>query len=147
MSINKVLILGNVGHDPDVRTLEGDRKVANISVATTDRYTDRNGDRKENTEWHRVSVFGKTADFVENYVKKGSVVFVEGRLRTRTYTDKSGTERSVTEVVSEQVQLIGGNKGLGRQDEVSERPARKPATRQAPAPVEDLPVDTDGLPF
>ena len=146
MSLNRVFLIGNVGQDPDVKSLDADRKVASISVATTKRYTDRSGDRKEQTEWYRVVVYGKTADFVEKYVKKGSQVFVEGELRTRSYTDKSGTDRQITEVIAEQVQNIGGI-SQERQDEPAARPSRKPASRPAPSPVEDLPVDTDGLPF
>lgn len=135
MSLNKVMLLGNVGQDPNVRTLK-DGIIASISLATSERYKDRNGDTKENTEWHSVQVFGKTAEFVQNYVNKGDQLFVEGKIRTRKYTDKNGVERTVTEVVAENVQRIANK---------LEQPKRVKQVR----PVEDLPVDdeTDGLPF
>lgn len=147
MSLNKVMLIGRVGQEPDVRTLDADRKVASISVATTKRYIDRSGERKEQTEWHRVSIFGKSVDFVENYVKKGAQVYVEGELRTRSYTDKNGQEKSITEIIADQVQLLSPIEK--KNDDAIAPRASSPAaaSKPAPAPVDDFPGDTDGLPF
>ena len=110
MSINRVFILGNAGRDPEVRRLEGGNVVAGFSVATTEYYKDKSGTTVERTEWHSVAVWGKTAEFVEKYVSKGSQVFVEGKLRSRKYTDKSGQERVVVEIMADNVQLVGNKK-------------------------------------
>lgn len=149
MSLNKVMLIGRVGQEPDVRTfLEGDRKVANLSLATSKRYTDRSGERREQTEWHRVSVFGRQAEFVENYVKKGAQVYVEGELRTRSYTDKNGQEKSITEVMAEQVQLLSQIEKES-DDAPAPRSARPATSRPDPAPAqaEDFQSGTDDLPF
>ena len=146
MSLNKVMLIGNVGQDPNVRTLENG-KVASISLATSERYKDRNGEQKEVTEWHNVQVWGKTAEFVENYVHKGDQLFVEGQIRSRKYTDRDGVERSVTEIRADNVQRIGGQ----RRDDANPQPTRqssRPAPRQqAPAPAPETENFTDDLPF
>lgn len=146
MSLNKVMLIGNVGQDPNVRTLENG-KVASISFATSERYKDRNGEQKEVTEWHNVQVWGKTAEFVENYVHKGDQLFVEGQIRSRKYTDRDGVERSVTEIRADNVQRIGGQ----RRDDANPQPSRqtgRPAPRQqAPAPAPEPENFQDDLPF
>ena len=147
MALNKVLLIGNVGADPDVRYLDNNGKVANFRLATTERYKDRNGELKENTEWHALCVFGKPADFVENYVKKGAQLFVEGRLRTRLYTDKSGVEKSVTEIVVDNVQLLGSrqpNKDAVSQQKMQAAKEAPETPGSAPAVVDE---PTDDLPF
>lgn len=106
MAYNKVIIMGNVGADPEVRTLQGGGKVASLRVATTEKYKDRDGSVKEVTEWHNVVVWNKPAEFVEQNIKKGSLVFVEGKLTTRQWVDQSGTKRYVTEIKSESIQHI-----------------------------------------
>lgn len=105
-SLNVAHLIWNVGEDPAVRYTENS-KVARIRLAITERFKDRNGDQKEATEWLDVSAFGKTADFVENYVKKGALLFVEGKIRTRVYKDKNGIERTAFGVVADTVQLLG----------------------------------------
>jgi single-strand DNA-binding protein len=108
-SVNKVIIVGNVGRDPETRRLPSGDAVTNISIATTDRYRDKqSGEMRENTEWHRVAFFGKVAEVAEKYLKKGSQVYVEGRLRTRKWTDQSGQEKYSTEIVAETMQMLGG---------------------------------------
>ena len=110
--VNKVIILGNLGRDPDLRYTQGGSAVASLSVATTRKWTDKgSGERKEETEWHRVSVFGKSAEHCGNYLTKGRQVYVEGRLRTRSY-DKDGQKHYTTEIVADTVQFLGG-KGEG----------------------------------
>lgn len=108
-SVNKAIIVGNVGKDPEVRYMPSGDAVANLSVATTDKYKDKQtGDMKENTEWHRISFFGKLAEIAGQYLKKGSQVYIEGRLRTRKWTDASGVEKYSTEIVAETMQMLGG---------------------------------------
>ena len=99
-SMNKVILVGNLGRDPEIRHTNSGQKIANLSVATSDTWKDKNGERQERTEWHRVVVFNSNlADFTERYLKKGSKVYVEGALQTRKYTDPSGVDKYTTEVV------------------------------------------------
>lgn len=108
-SVNKVIIVGNMGKDPEVNFSAGGDAVVNVSVATSLKWKDKaTGELKEETEWHRVVCFGKTAEVVGEYGKKGRSVYVEGRLRTRKWTDKEGTERYTTEIVANSVQFVGG---------------------------------------
>lgn len=106
-SYNKITIIGNLGRDPEVRSISADRKVADFSVAVTDAYTDKSGQRQEKTEWFRVSFWNQKADVVEKYLKKGSQVYVEGRLSVRTYTDKDGKDRYSLEVLGQDLTLLG----------------------------------------
>lgn len=114
MSLNKVMLIGNVGKDPEVRYLESNPaqqgpapKVASFPLATSERYKDRNGNLQENTEWHNVVVWRGLADTVEKFVKKGTQLYVEGKLKTRSWTDQSGAKRYTTEVVADVIQLLG----------------------------------------
>lgn len=108
-SVNKVILVGNLGADPETRYLPSGDAVANIRLATTDRYKDKSsGEMKEMTEWHRVSFFGRLAEIVNEYLKKGASVYVEGRIRTRKWTDQAGQERYSTEIVADQMQMLGG---------------------------------------
>ena len=112
MSLNKVMLIGNVGQDPEVRYLDNSQaKVARLRLATTERYTDRNGEVRENTEWHTVTCWRRLADLVEKYVRKGSQIYVEGRLQTREWTDNSGAKRFATEVSADNLQLLGKRDG------------------------------------
>lgn len=113
-SVNKVILVGNLGADPETRYLPSGDAVANIRLATTDRYKDKaSGEFKELTEWHRVAFFGRLAEIVNEYLKKGSSVYIEGRIRTRKWTDQSGQERYSTEIVADQMQMLGGRGGTG----------------------------------
>jgi single-strand DNA-binding protein len=113
-SVNKVILVGNLGADPEVRYLPSGDAVANIRLATTDRYKDKqSGEFKEMTEWHRVSFFGRLAEIVSEYLKKGSSVYIEGRIRTRKYQAQDGTDRYSTEIVADQMQMLGGRGGAG----------------------------------
>ncbi len=103
---NRVQLIGHVGQDPEVKTLEGGRKVANITVATNDRYTNDKGEKVEQTEWHRLTAWGKTAELIEKYVTKGKEVAVEGKLTHRSYDDKNGEKRYITEVLISDLQLL-----------------------------------------
>ena len=132
-SVNKVIILGNVGQDPEIR--EGNFTVAALSIATTRKWRDKAGEAQSETEWHRVSAFGRLAEIISQYVRKGDPIYIEGRLRTRKYEDKQGVERWVTEIIADQLQLL-------RQKDSDEKPAQaKPAAqRRAPEPAYDSDV-------
>jgi single-strand DNA-binding protein len=141
-SVNKVIIVGNLGRDPEIRYMPSGDAIANIAVATSFKSKDRNtGEQKETTEWHRISFFGRLAEIVGQYLKKGSSVYVEGRLQTRKYTDKDGVEKYATDIVAEQMQMLGGRQGMGgdAMDDgpgsyENSRPAPAPRQQQAPAP-------------
>jgi single-strand DNA-binding protein len=107
-SVNKVIIVGNLGRDPEIRYMPSGDAIANIAVATSFKSKDRNtGEQKELTEWHRISFFGRLAEIVGQYLKKGSSIYVEGRLQTRKYTDKDGVERYATDIIAEAMQMLG----------------------------------------
>ena len=170
--INKVILIGNVGQDPEIRytgDVNNGTKVATFRVATTERYCDRSGNLQEHTEWHSIVVWRNTADVVEKYVKKGTQVYIEGRLRSRSWDDQNGNKRYVTEIVADTLQLLGrrpeGQQQGGyqqpqpyqqpgvqqqptyQQPGVQQQPTYQPPVQQAqPKPaVDDLPEDD--LPF
>jgi single-strand DNA-binding protein len=142
--INKVILVGNVGQDPEVR-YTGDAsngaKVATIRLATSERYRDRNGNLQEHTEWHSVVVWRNTADVVEKYVRKGSQLYIEGKLRTRSWEDQTGNKRYVTEIMADTLQLLGrkqdNQQGYGQQGGYQQGGYQQPAQpQQAYAPVQ-----------
>ena len=110
-SVNKVILIGNLGKDPEVRYLPSGDAVANISIATTETWKDKGGEKQEKTEWHRVSMFSKLAEIAGEYLKKGSQVYIEGRLETRKWTDKEGHERYTTEIRADRMQMLGSRSG------------------------------------
>ena len=144
-SVNKVILVGNCGRDPEIRYLPSGSAVANVTVATSSRRKDRNsGEMIEDTQWHRVTFFERLAEIVGEYVKKGSPIYVEGRLRYSTYMDKTtGVEKNSVEIVATEMQLLGGREGRGGGDEGGggggySRPAAAPRqapSRPAPAPA------------
>lgn len=107
MSLNKVLLIGNVGKDPEVRHLQGGASVATITLATSERYKDRSGESREITEWHTVIAWRQLADLAENFIRKGSQIYVEGRIRSRSWDDQNGQKRYVTEIQADSIQLLG----------------------------------------
>lgn len=110
-SVNKVILVGNLGKDPDSRYLPDGGAVCNFSVATTDKWKDKSGEPQERTEWHRVATFAKLAEICGEYLKKGSQVYIEGRLQTRKWTDKEGHDRYTTEIVADRMQMLGSRGG------------------------------------
>ena len=108
MSVNKVILVGRLGADPELRASQSGIQVANLSLATNHVSYDKDGGKNESTEWHRVVFFGRQAEVCEQYLRKGSQVYVEGRIQTRKYTDKDGIERYLTEVIGERLQMLGG---------------------------------------
>ncbi|MCM8594207.1 single-stranded DNA-binding protein [Accumulibacter sp.] len=113
-SVNKVILVGNLGADPETRYLSSGDAVCNIRIATTDRIRDKNsGEYRENTEWHRIVFFGKLAETAGQYLKKGRQVYVEGRIRTNKWQDKDGNERYTTEIIANDMKMLGSREGLG----------------------------------
>ena len=111
MAINKVILIGNLGKDPEVRYSPSGQAVCNLSIATSESWTDKNGQKQEKTEWHRVVVFSKLAELCAQYLQKGRQAYIEGKLQTRSWQDKDGQTRYTTEVVAQSVQFLGGNAG------------------------------------
>jgi single-strand DNA-binding protein len=111
--VNKVILVGNLGKDPEVRHLEDGNSVANFTLATNEYYKDKQGARVERTEWHNISAWRGLAELAEKYLKKGSQVYVEGKLRTRQYQDKDQQTRYITEIIAEEISLLGGRPGGG----------------------------------
>ena len=157
--INKAILIGNVGQDPEIRytgDVNNGTKVATFRLATTERYRDRNGNLQEHTEWHNIVVWRNTADVVEKYVKKGTQVYVEGRIRTRSWDDQTGAKRYTTEIVADTLQLLGrksdgqsqqgGYQQPGYQQPAAQQPAyQQPAAPQAQPMTAEQP--DDDLPF
>lgn len=113
-SVNKAIIVGNLGRDPEIRYMPNGDAVTNIAVATTESWKDKNsGEKKEITEWHRITFYRKLAEIAGQYLKKGSSVYIEGRLQTRKWTDKDGVERYTTEIIADSMQMLGGRPGAG----------------------------------
>lgn len=140
MSVNKAIILGNCGKDPEVRMV-GENKVASFSVATTEKYKDRQTDEwKENTEWHNIVCWRNTAEIAEKYIKKGTQLYVEGKLRTRSWDDQNGNKRYVTEIVADTIQL------LGKKENGDSAPAPQQRVQTTPLPPVGEDDDLD-LPF
>ena len=161
------MLIGNVGRDPEVRYLEGNAKVATFTLATSERFKDRNGELRENTEWHNIVAWRANADVAEKFIHKGTQIYVEGRLRTRSYTDQAGVKKFTTEIQADTIQLLGRRPdaegapqqgGYPSQGGYQQRPAQpqgysapQPQSYAAPqqpaysAPVDDVPGDD--LPF
>ena len=158
--INKVFLVGHLGQDPEIKYMPSGGAVANVSVATSDQWKDKqSGEMKDRTEWHRVVFFNRLAEIVGEYLKKGSQVYIEGRLQTRKWEDKNGVERYTTEIVASEMQMLGGRgQGDGGQQGGQGHQAggysggqqspqqQRPAAQQAPMPADDDDFDSD-IPF
>ena len=144
--VNKVILIGNIGRDPEVRSLSSGAQVTSTSIATNESWKDKqSGERKERTEWHNVVFFGKLAAIAGEYLKKGAMVYVEGSLRTRKWQDKEGHDRYSTEIVVQQMQMLGGRGGAQNQ---SQPTGASGASASVPAPETAAPTDyDDDLPF
>ena len=165
MSLNKAMLIGNVGRDPEVRYLDGNSgnaKVATFTLATTERYRDRNGETRENTEWHNIVAWRNTADVVERFVKKGTQLYIEGRIRTRSWDDQTGNKRYTTEIIADTLQLLGKKADSPaaaqpsgyqpQQPSYQAQPqtpsyAPQPAARPAAQPAPEADIPDDDLPF
>ncbi|RPI47990.1 MAG: single-stranded DNA-binding protein [Betaproteobacteria bacterium] len=134
-SVNKVILIGNLGRDPETRYMPNGEAVTNITLATTESWKDRStGDRQEKTEWHRVTFYRRLAEIAGEYLKKGSQVYVEGRLETRKWTDKEGKDRYTTEIIATEMKMLGSRAGAGAPSyDASDEGASRPAARTAPS--------------
>lgn len=141
--LNKVILIGRLGRDPETRFMANGEAVCNFSVATSEKYTDRNGQRQDATEWHEVTMFRKLAEIAGQYLTKGSQVYIEGKIKSRKYTDKNGVERTAYDIIANEMKMLGGGNDSGQQNAQHTPPA--PPSRQAPAapaqPVDDIDDD------
>jgi single-strand DNA-binding protein len=153
-SVNKVILVGNLGRDPETRYTTSGEAVTNVSIATTDTWKDKSGEKQERTEWHRVAFFGKLAEIAGEYLKKGSQVYVEGRLQTRKWQDKDGQDKYTTEIVADRMQMLGSRAGAAsgggepperdRGADAGSAAAKKGGAAPAKKNVDDL---DDDIPF
>jgi single-strand DNA-binding protein len=150
-SVNKVILVGNLGRDPETRYTTGGDAVTNIRVATTDTWKDKNGEKQERTEWHTVVFFGRQAEIAGEYLKKGRQVYVEGRLQTRKWQDKEGQDRYTTEIVADRMQMLGNREGSGAPaPEMAERNATaepRTAAKAGAAAKKNVDDLDDDIPF
>jgi single-strand DNA-binding protein len=144
--VNKAIIVGNLGRDPEVRYSASGAPIANVNVATTDSWKDKQtGENNERTEWHRVVFFGRLAEIAQEYLKKGSQVYIEGRLQTRKWQDQSGQDRYTTEIVASDMQMLGGRAGAPAEDYSSAPEPKEHAARSGGGmPTSDF---DDDIPF
>ena len=149
-SVNKVILVGNLGRDPEVRYMANGEAVCNFSIATTDSWKDKNGEKQERTEWHNIVMYRRLAEIAGEYLKKGAPVYLEGKLQTRKWQDKDGKDRYTTEILADQMQMLGGRGEGGGQSGGGQAPSQRqqaPAQRQAaPAPSGGN-VPDDDIPF
>ncbi|MGY8813952.1 MAG: single-stranded DNA-binding protein [Gammaproteobacteria bacterium] len=151
--INKVILVGNLGNDPDVRYTAGGAAVSNISIATSETWKDKeSGEKQEKTEWHRVVFFGRLAEIVAEYLKKGSQVYIEGRLQTRKWQDKEGADRYTTEIVANEMQMLGSRGSSGNFDsapppDMSSPTSSSSASNSSPSRKADDNFVDDDIPF
>nr|DAK26335.1 MAG TPA: Single strand binding protein [Caudoviricetes sp.] len=128
--LNKVILIGRLGRDPETRFMPNGEAVCNFSVATSEKYTDKNGQRQEATEWHNVTMCRKLAEIAGQYLKQGSQVYIEGKIKSRKYTDKNGVERTAYDIIANELKMLGGN---------TQTPAQKPQPAQAQEDIDDVP--------
>ena len=145
--LNKVILIGRLGRDPEVRQMPNGESVCNFSIATSETWNDRQtGQKTERTEWHNITLYRRTAEVAGQYLKKGSLVYIEGRIQSRKYTGKDGIERTAYEIIGSEMKMLGGGNDSGQQNAQHTPPA--PPSRQAPAapaqPVDDI---DDDVPF
>ena len=129
-SINKVMLIGNLGKDPEIRYMPSGDAIANLTLATTENWKDKAGEKQEKTEWHRVSMFGRLAEIAGEYLKKGSSVYIEGKLQTRKWQDKEGNDRYTTEIVANEMKMLGSRASGG--DTGMDKPASNAASSNKP---------------
>jgi len=151
-SVNKVILVGNLGRDPEVRYMPNGEAVCNFSIATTDSWRDKNGQKQERTEWHNIVMYRKLAEIAGEYLKKGRPVYVEGRLQTRKWQTKEGQDRYTTEIVADQMQMLGGREGGGSagyepMDEDQSMQSRPMQSAPSQAPAQSAPQPASGGDF
>jgi single-strand DNA-binding protein len=149
--VNKTILIGNLGADPEMRAMPSGESVANLRIATSERWKDKNGDRQEHTEWHRVVFFGRITESIGRYLSKGDKVSVEGRIRTRKWTDKQQIERYSTEIIGDEIEFLvtkgnGGDRGNGNQSQSSRRESQ-PSNHQPQQQTGQRDDFDDDIPF
>jgi single-strand DNA-binding protein len=145
-SVNKVILIGNLGKDPETRYLPSGDAVCNFSIATTEKFKDKGGTQQEHVEWHRLSFFGRQAEIAGEYLRKGSPVYIEGRIRTRKWQDKEGNDKYSTEIIGDRLQLLGSKPDGAAEPRESARPAttERPAQRKSAGGFDEM---DDDIPF
>ena len=142
MSLNKAILIGRLGRDPEVRQMPNGEAVCNFSIATSETWKDQSGQKQERTEWHAITLYRRMAEVAGQYLKKGSLVYIEGRIQSRKYTDKNGVERTAYEIIGNEMKMLGGGNDSGQQAQVAQAETPTPPRRQAPAapaqPVDDI---------
>jgi single-strand DNA-binding protein len=146
-SVNKVILIGNLGRDPEVRYTTSGAAICNVTIATSRNWKDKtSGERQEETEWHRVVMYDRLAEIAGEYLKKGKSVYIEGRLKTRKWTDKENVERYTTEIVAQEMTMLGGREGAGGGDDMSGgAPAQRSAPAARPAPSKPAAKSSTGF--
>ena len=143
MSLNKVILIGRLGRDPETRHMPNGDAVCNFSIATSERWKDQSGQKKERTEWHAITLYRKLAEIAAQYLQKGSLVYLEGKIQSRKYTDKNGIERTAYEIVCNEMKMLG-SKAEGGEGQHNPPP---PPARQPAAPVSQDDIDDGTIPF
>lgn len=141
--LNKVILIGRLGKDPETRYMPNGEAVCNFSVATSESWKDQSGQQQERTEWHNITMYHRLAEIAGQYLKKGSQVYLEGKIQTRKYTDKNGIERTAYDIIVGEMKMLGGGNDSGQQAQAETPPPR----RQAPAAPVDGNDDSDDIPF
>lgn len=152
MSVNKVILVGRLGKDPETRYMTNGEAVANVTLATSENWKDKSGEKQERTEWHNLVFYRRLAEIAGEYLKKGSQIYVEGRIQTRKYQDKSGQDRYITEIIVNEMQMLGGKSGGSSfevMDTQSSAPARSAPAAKSAAPASKSSFDNfdDDIPF
>lgn len=148
MSLNKAILIGRLGRDPEVRYMPNGEAVCNFSIATDETWKDQSGQRQTKTEWHAITLYRRIAEVAGQYLKKGSLVYIEGRIQSRKYTGKDGIERTAYDIIGSEMKMLGGGNDSGQQAQAAQAETPTPPRRQAPAapaqPVDDI---DDDVPF
>lgn len=147
MSVNKAILIGRLGKDPEVRYMTNGEAVTNVSIATSEHYKDKNGEKQERTEWHNLVFYRRLAEVAGEYLKKGSNVYVEGRIQTRKWKDKEGVDRYTTEIVVSELQMLGGRQDQSADSNLPAASAPAPARQQAPSGRGNFDNFDDDIPF
>ena len=144
MSLNKAILIGRLGRDPEVRYMPNGDAVCNFSLATSEKFTDKSGNKAEKTEWHNIVIYRKLAEIAGQYLKKGSQAYLEGKIQSRKYTDKNGVERTAYEIICHEMKMLGGNEApMQPAPPANQEPPLPPAARNAVPPSDD----DSGIPF
>ena len=146
MSLNKAILIGRLGRDPEVRYMPNGEAVCNFSIATSETWKDQHGQKQERTEWHNITLYRRIAEVAGQYLKKGSLVYIEGRIQSRKYTDKNGIERTAYEIIGSEMKMLGGGNDSGQQN-AQHTPPAPPSHQASAAPAQPVDDIDDDLPF